>query len=283
MLTKCLGLIITLIFFTSCSNNQSSQKLIGDFNVEKDLLLANFDLKTDVDDIHSIAGVSTMLSHPKLAGVNYHAVAGTYGIQEGLYVPANELFYIAFGINWSDAHSDFDNALKKVTTLVTKTLANDGKVWIAEAGQSDFTAALLQTIKIKFPLLNTLNRIVVVQHSDWNESSTDHENLNFVKQNCSYNKIPDGNEIGNGSPGLKTVDNINISNYIKDPKLLAIWKTALDIADNYNGKENRYNNSAIANGGLDFSDVSETCWIFGYNHLKDVEMFFKEFSSTLSK
>ncbi len=283
MLTKCLGLIIVLIFLTSCSNNQTSSNVIGNFNVEKDLFLANFDLKTDVDDIHSIAGISTMLNDPRFAEVNYHAVAGTYGIQEGMYIPANELFYLAFGINWSDAHCNFDHALEEVTGLVTKTLANDGKIWIAEAGQSDFTAALLQTINIKYPLLNTLNRIVVVQHSDWNESSTDYDNLNFVKQNSSYTKIPDGNETGNGSPGLKTAESLNISNYIKDPKLLEIWKTASDIANKFNGKENRYNNSAIANGGLDFSDVSETCWIFGYKHVKDVKMFFKEFSSSISK
>lgn len=278
MLTKYLGLIIVIILLTSCSNNQTSSKIIGNFNVEKDLFLVNFDCKTNVEDIHSIAGVATMLNHPRFAEVNYHAVAGTYGIQEGSYVPANELLYIAFGTNWSDAHTNFDHALNEVAGLVTKTLANDGSIWIAEAGQSDFTAALIQTLGSDYPQLFNQNRINVIQHSDWNENSTNTENIKIVKENCKYTKIPDGNEIGNGSPGLKTTESINISNYIKDPKLLEIWKTANEIADNFNGKENRYNNLSIANGGLDFSDVSETCWIFGYNHLKDVEMFFEEFS-----
>ena len=67
------------------------------FDVERDLFLAQFDSKTDVDDVHSVAGVATMLRSPELEGVRYHAVAGAYGIQEGLYVPSPELFDRAFG------------------------------------------------------------------------------------------------------------------------------------------------------------------------------------------
>jgi len=35
----------------------------------------------------------------------------------------------------------------------------------------------------------------------------------------------------------------------------------------------------IAKAGLDFSDVSETCWIFGYDYIKDVLQFFDTFTS----
>jgi hypothetical protein len=31
------------------------------------------------------------LSHPKFSNIHYHAIAGTYGIQEGLYVQPKEL------------------------------------------------------------------------------------------------------------------------------------------------------------------------------------------------
>jgi hypothetical protein len=55
---------------------------------------------------------------------------------------------------------------------------------------------------------------------------------------------------------------------------------AIEIANKYNGKEDRYKNPEIANGGLDFSDVSETCWIFGFESLINIEQFFQEFSTS---
>jgi hypothetical protein len=33
-------------------------------------------------------------------------------------------------------------------------------------------------------------------------------------------------------------------------------------------------------GGLDFSDTSETTWIFGFNDLVDANDFFEEFAAT---
>lgn len=49
-------------------------------------------------------------------------------------MPANELFEASFGYNWSDAHSNFEHALKEVTFIVTNTLEKGGNIWIAEAG-----------------------------------------------------------------------------------------------------------------------------------------------------
>ncbi|MCF8259646.1 MAG: hypothetical protein K9J12_02650 [Melioribacteraceae bacterium] len=276
---KTIQLFLILLLLSSCASEESSTKFIGKFNIEKDLFLAHFDCKTDVDDLHSVAGVATMLSNPRFTKVKYHAVAGAYGIQEGLYVPANELFDGAFGNNWSDAHLDFDKALTKVTTLVSETLAKNGNIWIADAGQSDFSAAVIRNIRDNYPSIETNRRINVVQHSDWNESVTDSINLNYVKSNSSYHKIPDGNATGNGTPGFRSSKNINWQNQISNPKLIKVWTTAIEIANKYNGKEGRYNNSAIAEGGLDFSDVSETCWIFGFGSIMDAEQFFEEFGS----
>ena len=105
-------------------------------------------------------------------------------------------------------------------------------------------------------------------------------NLNFVKSNSDYIKIPDGNEIGNGSPGFKTYEHVIIKDKITDANLLRIWEIATEIANKYNGIDNRYKNPAIADGGLDFSDVAETCWIFGFDHILDADQFFKTFSSS---
>lgn len=253
--------------------------MLGHFAVERDLFLAHFDSKTDVDDIHSIAAVSTMLADTRFRGVRYHAVAGAYGTQGGLYIPANELFDAAFGNHWSDAHADFDRALREVTSEVVQTLNRGGDVWIAEAGQSDFSAALIRNIKANMPGVNTRARIHIVQHSEWNEGATHPNNLNYVKQNADYTKIPDGNAIGNGSPGFRSRNLANWRNHIKKPDLVDTWELALQIANRYNGTPSRYNNEFVAGGGLDFSDVSEVCWIFGFQGLRNVDAFFDEFAS----
>jgi hypothetical protein len=249
------------------------------FNMEKDLLLVNYDCKTDVDDLHSVAAFITLMSHSNFKKVNYHAVAGTYGIQEGLYVPPNDLFRLAFGDNWTDAHENLESAVARVKVLAKKTLANQGDIWIADAGQSDFTAALVKGLQADLPGLNASQRIHVVQHSDWNEEVTAPSSLEFVKKNTAYHKIPDGNAVGNGTPGFRTADYTNWKDKITDPKLVAIWQLAIDLGNKYNGKEGRYNNEAIAAGGLDFSDLSEVCWILGLADIKDTAHFFNLYSN----
>jgi hypothetical protein len=278
MRLKKVPLVVFCMFIVSCASGPPITTQIGQFRVESDLLLAHFDCKTDVDDVHSIAGVATMLADPRFRDVTYHAVAGTYGTQDGEYVPANELFEAAFAGHWSDAHSEYDGALKEVTRLVSDTLEKGGDIWIAEAGQSDFSADLIRTVKKTLPDIETTKRIHVVQHSDWNENNTASDNLSFVKENTHYHKIPDGNIVGNGSPGFKSDEMPKWRDAIHDGRLLRIWEMALEIADRYNGKDGRYNNPAVAGGGMDFSDVSEACWIFGFNHLKNAGQFFEEFT-----
>jgi hypothetical protein len=252
---------------------------VGKFEVQRDLFLAHFDLKTDVDDLHSVAGVATMLADPRLAEVRYHAVVGAYGTQEGLYVPADELFGLAFGEHWSDAHGDFDAALSEVSALVTDVLASGGTVWIADGGQSDFSAAVVRAVQEGHRDLDTKRHIHIVQHADWNEEVTAPENLTFVKEAAMYHRIPDGNAPGNGTPGFRSDDVIDWRAYVENPRLVNLWELAIDIANTYNGADGRYLNTSIQKGGLDFSDVSETTWIFGFTELIDARDFFAEFGS----
>ena len=250
----------------------------GSFNVKRDLLLVQFDCKTDVDDLHTMAAFSTLMSDPEFANIQYHAVAGTYGIQEGLYVPPNDLVQLSFGDNWTDAHEQFDEAVHEVKEIAIKTLVKDGDIWIAEAGQSDFTAEVIKAVKMDLPDLNISKRIHVVQHSQWNEDSTSPEALLFVQDHADYRKISDGNIVGNGTPGFVTVDESYIRDDIKDPKLIEVWQLAIDLANQYNGKEGRYDNKAISGGGLDFSDLSEVCYILGVGSIKNAEQFFDDYS-----
>jgi len=270
--------VTTTLSLSQCNNVDKSVSLTGKFNIENDLLLAQFDCKTDVDDLHTIAALATLLSDANFSKIKYHAVAGTYGIQEGLYVPANNLFQLAFGDNWSDAHHNIVSAAVEVMDEIKSVLDSQGDIWIAEAGQSDFTAQLIKSIQAELPKINISQRIHVVQHSDWNEKSTSVENLEFVKDKSDYHKIPDGNAVGNGTPGFRSPEFTNWKNKITNPKLSEIWQLATDLSNKYNGKEGRYNNEAIAAGGLDFSDLSEVCWIIGIHDINDTEHFFELYS-----
>ena len=278
MTKKLLLILLCGTCLSACDNtNDAEPDLLGSFDRNRDLYLAHFDSRTDVDDIQSVAGVATMLADPRLSDVNYHAVAGAYGIQEGLYVPAEQLFNLAFEEHWSDAHADRDNALDEVSGLALKTLTDGGTIWVAEAGQSDFSAALLRRIQILMPGAELKEHVHIVQHSDWNEESTTAEDLAFVKESASYHKIPDGNAVGNGSPGFRSETAINWRDQIGNSRLTEIWTTAIGIANTYNGRDGRYLNEAIEKGGLDFSDVAETAWIFGFRDLVDANDFFEEF------
>ncbi|SMG50175.1 hypothetical protein SAMN05661096_03630 [Marivirga sericea] len=266
------------ISFTSTAQDSRAQKS-RPFDIDKDLLLAHFDCKTDVDDLQSVAALITLLTDSKYSGINYHAVAGTYGTQDGLYVPPNELFKLAFGDNWTDAHANFDQAVTQVKKIAKATLENQGDIWVADAGQSDFSAKLIQAIQADLPSMNISNRIHIVQHSDWNEEVTSAVSLDFVKKNIDYQKIPDGNGVGNGTPGFRSPEYTMWREKIKNPHLIDVWQLAIDLSNRYNGKEDRYYNKAIAAGGLDFSDLSEVCWILGLEDIKDTEHFFNLYSN----
>jgi hypothetical protein len=280
MKSKALIFIALVTIFLAFKSNSTDKSSPGAerFNIEKDLLLVQFDCKTDVDDLHTVAALATLLADTKFSKIHYHAVAGSYGIQEGLYVPPNDLFQLAFGDNWSDAHENINKAVEQVKVIIKATLANKGDIWIADAGQSDFTAGLIKSIQSDLPDISVSKRIHVVQHSEWNEKVTSAGSLEFVKKNADYHKIPDGNTVGNGTPGFRTPEYTQWKSKILNKKLAEIWQLAIDISNEYNGKEGRYNNEAISAGGLDFSDLSEVCWILGLEDIKDTQHFFNLYS-----
>lgn len=248
------------------------------FDLGKDLLLMHFDCKTDVDDLQAAAGLRTLMSHPNFMHVNYHAVAGTYGIQEGLYVPPNDLFQLAFGTNWTNAHNRMEAAAEEVAQKALSVLEAQGDIWIAEAGQSDFSAHLVKVLQQKLPELKTNERIHIVQHSDWNEEVTTPELLAFVKNQTNYHKIPDGNAVGNGTPGFRTPGYTQWKEQVTDLELKSVWELAVALSDKYNGKEGRYLNEAIEENGLDFSDLSEVCWMLKLEDIRDTEEFFGRYT-----
>ena len=270
-------LLLFLFIFSACQSQPDKTKMLGRFNTDTDLLLANFDCKTDVDDLHSAAALFTLMSHGEFAEVNHHVVAGTYGTQEGLYVPGEGLFELGFSGHWSDAHADFELALNEVFSIVKPLLNAGGNVWIPEAGQSDFSAALVRKVQSELSNIETRKQIHIVQHSDWNEEVTTPKDLEFVKENTHYIKIADGNVLDNGTPGFRSEAVVAWQNYVTTPALTQAWQMAYDLGKQYNGAEGRYENGAVTRGGLDFSDHSEVAYIFGLEDLHDANAFFQRF------
>ncbi|SDG49991.1 hypothetical protein [Psychroflexus sediminis] len=109
----CIAILPVLLVISSSATDKRFPQA-GRFIIEKDLLVVQFDCKTDVDDLHTVAAFKTLMFNPAYSKLNYHAVAGTYGMQEGLYVPPNALFQLAFGENWTNAHSNWKGAVETV-------------------------------------------------------------------------------------------------------------------------------------------------------------------------
>jgi hypothetical protein len=247
------------------------------FDISKDLLLVQLDCKTDIDDLHTAAGLVTLLHHPDYKNVQYIAVAGTYGIQEGLYVPPNELMKLAFKNNWLDADKEWKTSVDKVVQKVLKTIKKGGTIWVAEAGQSDFTSDWVKKLSEANSSINIKEKIHVVQHSNWNESVTEPTKLKYTQTVTDYHKIADGNAVGNGTPGLKSDGKVDWESKINDEHLTNVWNTAIRLGNEYNGIDGRYLNESVAEGGLDFSDLSEVCYILDLLEIKNADEFFTYF------
>jgi hypothetical protein len=254
--------IITLVLFLNTTNMYA-------FDKSKDLLVANFDLCPDNDDIHSITALGCQFLHPDFKGVNFVAVSGAYGFQypNMEFIPiASPLFEMAFGAknsNWVDAHNDRSNALSIVKKKIKATLRKGGKVFVQEAGQSDFTCDVLKgLIADGFSDSIIKKNVFVIQHSFWNEEHSNQSKLEWVKANTQYFKIDDGNVEGNSTPGYNGKDTTWLTAAKESKNLNTKARDLWIIADEICRKCPHHQNKITTNGGVDFSDNVEIWWIF---------------------
>lgn len=250
---------------------------IGRFDPANDVLIAMYDGKPDVDDLHAVASLGTVLADPDYACVQYVAVAGAYGTQGGDYIAAPALFDLAFGAHWLDAHASRQATIATLAGRITATLAGGGEVWILEAGQSDVSAAAIGAAHAAAPEQPYRSHVHVIQHSEWNEQASSPDALAYVKLAVDYHRIPDGNAEGNGSPGFRTESADAWGALLGNPETGALWAEAKRLADLHNGKTG-YDNPAVKAGGLDFSDTSEAAWLFGFEDMPGVTAFVDRFS-----
>lgn len=275
--------ILGLILAVACSQGSSETKpvvsdcanaeMIGLFDPSSDVFVAHFDSKPDVDDLHTIAAVGSLLKQDAFACVDAVAVAGAYGTQGGDYIHSPKLFELAFGEKWLDGHNNRSATVAAQAELYTDTLSNGGAVWIMIAGQADIAADALALANEQSPNLPFKSRLHLVQHSDWNEQVTTPEKLAFVREVADYQKIADGNARGNGTPGY-TSDSAELwPRVLSDPTIGPVWNQAKQLADERN-PGSAYVNPSVASGGFDFSDTSEMSHIFGLKVLDNVRLFF---------
>ena len=247
--------------------------MMGQFNPQTDVFVGHFDSKPDVDDLHTIAAVGSLLKQGEFACVEAIGVAGAYGVQGGEYISSPRLFELAFGEKWLDGHNDRAGTVSAQARLFTETLQADGHVWIMIAGQADIAADALETAMQTAPDLPYKSHIHLVQHSDWNESVTAPEKLAFAQEQADYQKIADGNALGNGTPGYTTNSSVYWEPVLEDPGIGPLWQEAKTLADAKNPTA-AYVNPSVEAGGFDFSDTAEMAHIFGLEALNDVGDFF---------
>jgi len=284
------------------------------FDKTKDLFIAQFDSKPDPDDIHSIAAVGSMLAHPDLHNIDFYGVQGTFGHQgwterngsDNLYIAAPTLMNLAFGQgNWTQAgrglrnsfpnnsnYSDYSPANTNWTASVTRVsdkaraaLGRGGKVYVMEAGNSDFTADWVAALQQSGVGANsTRANIIVIQHSNWNENNTTTTNritqnsgsrpasetvvLNWVRDNTDYRKIGDGND-SNRTPAYKQTNTTWVTqaeaNNNGNSHARALWleaESSLNTVYSRSPSNTFPGHSAIRGRGVDFSDAVEAWYIF---------------------
>jgi hypothetical protein len=263
------ALLILVTFFLFNTYNFAQEN----FNKTKDLLLANYDLKADEDDIHAATAFGSMLKHSDLKGIKYYVVAGAYGIQECNFITISvpQLYNTLFGvqnINWTDANSDRENSIIRVSEKIKTIIKAGGKVYVAEGGQSDVTYDALQVvIKQGISISKIKSRVIVIQHSKWNEDNTTPSKLDWVKTNTTYKKIADGNVGGNGTPGYNDAKpiwlNMATGTTNTNAATKKLWLECDAVCDAWTTPgTNCYSNPVINGGGVDFSDAVEMWWIF---------------------
>ncbi|MHA7899956.1 MAG: polysaccharide deacetylase family protein [Henriciella sp.] len=251
----------------------AAAKPIGHFNPRTDVFIGHFDTKPDVDDLHTIAAVGSLLKQKQFACVDAIGVAGAYGTQGGAFIPSPDLFDLAFGEAWLDGHADRAGTIEQQAQTFVETLTEGGHVWIMIAGQADIAADALKRAKELAPDLPYASNLHLVQHSDWNESVTAADKLAFVQAETDYRKIPDGNARGNGTPGYTTQSDTYWPHVLQDKTIGPMWLEAKRLAD-ANNPTAAYINPSVEAGGFDFSDTAEMAHVFGLETLDSVRDFF---------
>ena len=245
------------------NGNGSNVTISGSFNRNTDLVALHFDHAPDPDDGHAAAAGYIVTRE---LGLDVIVVGGAYGVwNASRYLSESEgLMNAIWGGQWLDAHNNRSSAVVVATSRWAGTLASGGDVWIAEGGQSDFTAAVVRSIQQQFPEFQTRSRIHLIQHSQWNEDHANASDLSFVKANTNYVRIEDGNN-PNSTADFRSETPDSFVNTARSTRYAGVWNSAFAYLSPYEK--------------LDFSDSVELMHILGIgtNSIATVEQFADRF------
>lgn len=232
---------------TDGNDNGNNVTISGSFDRSRDLVALHFDHAPDPDDGHAAAAGYIVSQELNLDVI---VVGGAYGVwNAGRYVSASEgLMTSIWGNQWLDAHNNRSSAVAVATSRWAATLAAGGDVWIAEGGQSDFTAAVVRSIQQQFPEFQTTSRIHLIQHSQWNEDHANASDLSFVKSNTRYVRIEDGNN-PNSTADFRSETPDSFVSTARSTRYAGVWNSAFSYLSPYEK--------------LDFSDSVELMHILG--------------------
>ena len=225
------------------------------FDQTRDLLSLHYDHAPDKDDGHSAAADRTILG--SLYGCDWirkHvvAVSGAYGKNAKRFNPKSDAVMDAAWNDcggWLAGHKNREQVVADLSEFWRNVLQGGGDVWVKEGGQSDMTADVVKRIQHQLPDLNTVKRIHVVQHSNWNERQTTDAALAYTKKHTDYIRIRDANRFLNIKGGNGPFEEAAT----KHPVFGTVWEAAFT----YYKPEHR----------LDFSDTGELMHILGLKEI----------------
>lgn len=164
--------------------------------VSGNLIALHYDVCPDLDDVHALTANAAVIEG---RSETISAVIGTCGISiRDRYNDDAENLFFEIHPDGLNADSDFNGSVIEQARRWNETLASGFEVFVAEGGQSDFTAEVVRLIT------EDRSRITVVQHApSYNEGNTNPSNLTFLRNNVNYVNIPNGNQ-NNSNANLAT-------------------------------------------------------------------------------
>ncbi len=210
-----------------------------------DLISLHYDFAPDRDDAHSSVAAMTLLG-----ALNIRPMVVTGAVGDG-----NRSRYINDAPRYQDviwgsgghvvALGRWDAAVDSVASVWSEVTDRGGRVYVAEGGQSDFTADVIRRLSAMGRY--SRDQVQVIQHSVWNENQSNQSDLNYVRNNARYLKIDDGN--GAGATADLNQQSASFLSWARGGRDAREWNEAF-----------RFLNPA---NKLDFSDTVELLHILG--------------------
>ncbi len=244
--------LFCLLALCLCAVNANAQYRNG-----VDLISLHYDHAPDRDDGHATVAGLVVTRHFGIAPL---VISGAYGDNnKSMYVSeAEQVMQITWGDQWLNAHTDWNGTIAITTARWLDIINKGGDIYVAEGGQSDFTAGVVKNIQEQTSV-DTSRRINVIQHSLVNEKYANQSDLKFVKANTNYIKIDDGNSEN------KTADLHQPSSSFVSKARASYFSEQWNAAFDYLSPQRK----------LDFSDTVELLYILdiGKNQIADPDDF----------